>query len=76
MIVSKLKFSTELSYNLPLVIYRTTRIIMPTLLNRNAVNSLHDSLARSANGGFGILCRRLNDLCRSICLRFEWLQQT
>lgn len=60
--------------NLPLVIYTTTRIIMPTLLNINAVNCRQCSFARSANGGFGILwCRRRNDLnlCFSIFLLFN-----
>lgn len=54
---------------LPLVMYTTTSIMMPTLLNINAVNWRQWSLARSANGGLGKLCRLrndLNDLCRSI----------
>ena len=59
----------EYGCNLPLVMYTTTSIMMPTLLNINAVNARQCSLARSTNGGFGKLCRLrndLNDLWRSI----------
>lgn len=59
---------------LPLVMYTTTSIMMPTLLNINAVNWRQWSLARSANGGLGKLCRLrndLNDLCRSIVRVFH-----
>lgn len=43
--------------------------MIPTLLNINAVNCRQCSLARSANGGFGKLCRLLNDR-RSMCFIF------
>lgn len=59
--------------DLPLVMYRTTSIMMPTLLNINAVNCRQWSFARSVNGGFGKLCRLrsdLNDFCRSIVIFF------
>lgn len=37
----------------------------------NAMNWRQCSFARSANGGFGILCRLLNDFCRSIWIFFQ-----
>lgn len=53
--------------HLPPIMYTTTSIIMPTLLNMNAVNWRQCSLARSANGGGGNwLCRLRSDRCRSI----------
>lgn len=45
--------------------YSTTRIIMPTLLNRNAVNERQWSFARCASGAFCCCFRRIDRL-RSI----------
>lgn len=43
--------------------YKTTRMMIPTLLNMKAVNWRQLSFARSVNGGFG---RRFTDRCLSI----------
>lgn len=52
--------------NSPAIMYKTTRNVIPTLENINAVNALQWSLARS-KGGF---CLRRTDRFRSILLPF------
>lgn len=53
--------------NSPAIVYKTTRNVIPTLENINAVNALQWSFARS-KGGF---CLRRTDRFRSILLPFS-----
>lgn len=62
------KFSNEkhrISFHLPPIMYKTTSMMMPTLLNINAVMWRQCALARSAKGFLG---RRFSDRCLSISL--------
>lgn len=56
--------------------YSTTKIMMPMLLNRNAVKALQWSLARSASGGFSTgTTRRRIDRFLSIFYRYILLSR-